>query len=90
MVSGMAPPQKSRLRREQAALGSGRSAKSSGGGRAGREGGDEGAFIPRPPSPYQKRSLEILVLAGSVVLEALGLGDPAGRGRRLWAGGSGN
>lgn len=43
-----------------------------------------------PPPPHQKRSLEILVLAGSAVLETLGLGDPAGRGRRLWAGGSGN
>lgn len=87
MVSATAPPQKSRLRREQATLGSGRSAKSSGGGGAGTEGGDEGAYIPRPPHPaHRRRSLEILVLAGSAVLEALGLGDPAGLGRRLWAG----
>lgn len=58
-----------------------RSAASSGregaGDRRRRQGG---TFIPSPLSPHQRRSLEILAIAGAAVLEALGLENAAGSG----------
>lgn len=56
-----------------------------------REGGDPGTRIPPPlRTPLQRRSLEILALAGPAVLEAPGLEDSTGPGRRLRVGGSGD
>lgn len=52
-----------------------------------REGGDPGTRIP---PPLHRRSLELLALAGPAVLEAPGLEDSTGPGRRLRAGGSGD
>ncbi|XP_061247239.1 collagen alpha chain-like [Bos javanicus] len=55
-----------------------------------REGGDPGTRIPPPlRPPLQRRSLEILALAGPAVLEAPGLEDSTGPGRHLRTGGSG-
>lgn len=83
MAPGTAPLQ----RHEQAAQGSQHSAASGGGGEKAETRGP----ASRPPlrPPLQRRSLEILALAGPAVLEAPGLEDSTGPGRHLRTGGSG-
>lgn len=83
VAPGTAPPQ----RHEQAAQGSQHSAASGGGGEKAETRGP----ASRPPlrPPLQRRSLEILALAGPAVLEAPGLEDSTGPGRHLRTGGSG-
>lgn len=81
VASGITSLQRSRLRREQAALGSGAARRVVAEKGRGTEGGDEGGtFIPCPLSPHRRRSLEILAIAGAAVLEALGLENAAGSG----------